>query len=315
MAFESHELSFQLTSRIILGIPLVFSRDSGGRPFALLDRCPHRNAPLSIGENCRDRLRCAYHGWEFNFEGKVTAIPGSEQVNDRASVESFPVIEQQGWIWVWLDPTNKPSAGPFTFFHMNEEKYSFTRSRMTLKATLFTAAENILDVTHTAFVHRRLFRNTPQNLRHEIHATDDQVEVEYIGEPRPSGWLARLLAPKGGEVKHLDRFIAPNLAQVEYRLEDRHLLITNALTPTSGDDLDLFSVVAFKLGHWNWIGWTFGQWIGRRILEQDCAILEVQSKNIQRFGGEKFMFTDADPLGPHIARLLRVRHLYGDNQS
>jgi hypothetical protein len=45
--------------------------------------------------------------------------------------------------------------------------------------------------------------------------------------------------------------------------------------------------------------------IALRIFGQDAAILRAQSENIQRFGGEQFMSTELDFLGPHIWRLLR----------
>jgi phenylpropionate dioxygenase-like ring-hydroxylating dioxygenase large terminal subunit len=57
-------------------VPLVLFR-SQGRAAALLDRCPHRNVPLSLGRVLADgRLECAYHGWQFDYEGVCRKIPG-----------------------------------------------------------------------------------------------------------------------------------------------------------------------------------------------------------------------------------------------
>src|SRR5206468_4349675 len=98
---------------------------------------------------------------------------------------------------------------------------------------LLATAENILDVPHTAFLHRGLFRGgSAHRITAVVRRRTDRVEVEYVGEPRPGGLLGRILAPRGGTVTHFDRFILPSVAQVEYRLGERsHLVITNVLTP------------------------------------------------------------------------------------
>ena len=44
---------------------------------AFEDRCPHRLAPLSAGRVEGGRLRCPYHGWEFDRHGRCTLIPSN----------------------------------------------------------------------------------------------------------------------------------------------------------------------------------------------------------------------------------------------
>jgi len=48
IACQSKQLRSKPLKRLILGVPLVLFR-ANGRAAALLDRCPHRNAPLSQG--------------------------------------------------------------------------------------------------------------------------------------------------------------------------------------------------------------------------------------------------------------------------
>ena len=47
---------------------------AGDRFVAVVDRCPHAGAPLSIGALHGNEVTCAWHGWTFNvLDG--TSIP------------------------------------------------------------------------------------------------------------------------------------------------------------------------------------------------------------------------------------------------
>ena len=72
----SAELKATPVQRTILGTPLVLFRGADGVPGALLDRCAHRNVPLSLGRVTGDRLQCGYHGWEYGTDGICRKVPG-----------------------------------------------------------------------------------------------------------------------------------------------------------------------------------------------------------------------------------------------
>src|SRR4051812_19506833 len=64
----------QVLARRLQGTPLALFRTDGGAIAALLDRCPHRNVPLSAGTVRGDALECRYHGWRFDGAGECVAI-------------------------------------------------------------------------------------------------------------------------------------------------------------------------------------------------------------------------------------------------
>ncbi|MGH9268559.1 MAG: aromatic ring-hydroxylating oxygenase subunit alpha, partial [Acidimicrobiales bacterium] len=131
------------------------------------------------------------------------------------------------------------------------------------------------------------------------------VEAEYLGEPRPQGLAGRLLAPEGGVVSHVDRFVAPSLAQVEYRLGANHLVVTTAFTPVGDHETAGHSAITFKLRVATPLVRAAVGPVAQRILAQDAMILEGQSATIRAFGGEQFASTRLDTLGSHIGRMLR----------
>src|SRR5207302_6784614 len=61
----------------LMDTPIVLFRDGDGDPRALVDRCPHRNVPLSLGRVRSDGcLECMYHGWRFDGQGHCAGVPG-----------------------------------------------------------------------------------------------------------------------------------------------------------------------------------------------------------------------------------------------
>ncbi len=293
----------------VLGVPLVLFRDSAGSVGCLLDRCPHRNVPLSLGKvRAAGSLECAYHGWQFARDGACVEVPGL--LSERSSawcVPAYPVRESAGLIWVYLTPDVEPDSEPFSLVQANEPRYTTVVREVEVEATLHATVENALDVPHTAFLHRHLFRGGKKNLiTAMVQRFSDHVEIEYQGEPRPPGVVARILSPSGGVVEHWDRFFLPSIAQVEYRLgSENHFVITSMCTPVRDTVTKMFAVVSFRTRlPSRWLKYLIEPF-AMRIFRQDARILRAQTESVRRFGGEQFVSTELDLMGPHVWRLLK----------
>ena len=310
IACRSDELRAKPIARVVQGLPLALWR-AGSHPAAMLDRCPHRNAPLSIGRVDGARLQCAYHGWRFDAGGGCVEIPGlcAADVDAKARrATSFATREQDGFVWVYSTPDSEPVREPFRFPHVADARYTTVRREFTVASTLHAAAENALDVPHTAFLHGGLFRTSRKENEIEVivRRTAEMVEAEYVGEPRPPGLAARILSPGGGVVTHFDRFLLPSIAQVEYRLgESSHLMVTSAMTPIGDTETKLYAIVTFRTPLPGAILKGILMPIGMRIFRQDAAILKQQTATIRRFGGERFANSEIDVLGQQMWRLLK----------
>jgi phenylpropionate dioxygenase-like ring-hydroxylating dioxygenase large terminal subunit len=294
-----------------MGAPLCLFRDGDGRPAAMVDRCPHRNVPLSLGRLHGGLLECAYHGWRFDRAGACRAVPGlcAEDPDRRGrAAETVPSSEQDGFVWVWTGDAAPPGGPPFRFPCVDDPAYDTVRRSLRSAGTVHAVAENALDVPHTAFLHGGLFRGAgraPVEIEVVVRSAADRIEAEYVGEPRPPGVAGRILAPGGGVVQHWDRFILPSIAQVEYRLEDNHLLVTSALTPVTATETRLHSAVTFSLRVPHALIKTLLPPLAGLIFAQDARILRRLAETIDRFGGEQFASTEIDVLGQGILRLLR----------
>jgi phenylpropionate dioxygenase-like ring-hydroxylating dioxygenase large terminal subunit len=305
----------------VLGVPLALWRTSTGEPAAVLDRCPHRNVPLSLGRVEDNELECRYHGWRFDGCGRLTAVPGLPVIDDGGvavkldgpgrCVESYRAVEDGGFVWVWLgdvDPATTSTPRPPPLPQLALAGYTHIRRTMRVNGTLHSTLENILDVPHTAFLHGGLFRTAEK--KHTIEAIverrRDGVTAEFVGEPRPAGLVGRVLSPSGGVVQHWDRFLLPSTAQVEYRIGDEnHVVVTTVCTPVSDTVTDMHTVVSIRTRLPVAPLAAVAAPVAWRILSQDKEILAAQTELVERFGGERYSSTSIDLLGPHILHLLK----------
>jgi phenylpropionate dioxygenase-like ring-hydroxylating dioxygenase large terminal subunit len=294
----------------LLGVPLVLFRDGSGLAGALLDRCPHRNVPLSLGRVANSgHLECAYHGWQFDASGQCRLVPGleGEAAERERRCPSARVREQEGLVWVCPALGEEPDQPPFEIGLDRLRDHAIVIREVEANATLHATVENALDVPHTGFLHRGLFRGGKKHeIRVGVRRSPSSVEAEYTGEPRPDGLVGRLLSPSGGLVEHWDRFFLPSVAQVEYRLgKESHFLVTALCTPVSDFVTRLTAVAAFRTIIPRFVLRPLLERVALSIFAQDARVLAAQTENVRRFGGEQYMSTDLDFLGPQIWRLLR----------
>ena len=140
----------------LLGQDLVLFRDAGGA-WGLLDRdCPHRGADLSFGRAEGDGLRCPFHGWKFDVNGKclqTPAEPAGSKLCDRVRQRSYPVVEKSGVLFAWMgEPGTTPP--PFPAFDCFTAPGTHTFAFKGLwNCNWLQAFEVGIDPAHPSFLH------------------------------------------------------------------------------------------------------------------------------------------------------------------
>ena len=146
--------------RTILGEPIVFYRVEDGDPVALIDRCPHRLVPLSLGALVGgNELQCAYHGLRFDHNGQCTANPdGKGTIPHSAHVRAFPLRLHCGILWVWMgDPAHSSQVDIPAFETFDDgSQYRFANGYMHVAANYQLITDNLLDLSHVEFLHPQL---------------------------------------------------------------------------------------------------------------------------------------------------------------
>lgn len=293
----------------VLGTPLVLYR-SDDTIVAAEDRCPHRNAPLSAGRVEAGRLRCPYHGWCFDGAGRCVEAPGlADEQALQVSLRRWNAAEAGGWIWV--APAGSPDVPTLKqTLHrpaIDRAVYRGFSIESDVEADLADALENLLDGTHTPFVHSGLVRSASakQLFTAVVRRRETSIEAEYRGEPQQSGLISRWFEPER-EVS-FGRFIPPCTVELEYRSRRRtELLVVANFTPTVAGRLRTFVTCYVPGGALAAIlKYTLVRPLFRHVLKQDRAILEIQRRNIRRFGGRAYVNWQADLMRPWIDAWLR----------
>jgi phenylpropionate dioxygenase-like ring-hydroxylating dioxygenase large terminal subunit len=99
----------------VLGEELVLFRDRNGRAGLLYPRCMHRGTSLFYGRIEPEGIRCCYHGWLFDVEGRCLdqpCEPDHGRHRDNARQPWYPVEERYGLVFAYLGPLEKKPVLP-----------------------------------------------------------------------------------------------------------------------------------------------------------------------------------------------------------
>ena len=99
----------------ILGEELVLFRDSSGRAGLLYPRCMHRGTSLFYGRIEPQGIRCCYHGWLFDVQGRCLdqpCEPDGGRHRENARQPWYPVEERYGLVFAYLGPPDKKPVLP-----------------------------------------------------------------------------------------------------------------------------------------------------------------------------------------------------------
>ena len=180
----THEVTEKPLARTIVNEPVALYRGPDGKAAALEDRCSHRATPLSLGEVTEKGLQCGYHGLTFNGDGDCVFIPGQDSIPPQACVRAYPVIERQGIVWLWMgDPAQMDDTTLIDWpWNDDYENWPVRYGRMHLKCNYMLVMENLMDLTHIPYIHRKTIGGGNQmgQVNAEMKTKRTDTGVHYI---------------------------------------------------------------------------------------------------------------------------------------
>jgi 5,5'-dehydrodivanillate O-demethylase len=98
----------------LMGENLTLYRSESGDYGLIGDRCPHRCLSMEYGIPDPKGLRCAYHGWLFDAQGRCLEQPFEDRTladnryKDKIAIKAYPVQELGGLLFAYLGPQPAP---------------------------------------------------------------------------------------------------------------------------------------------------------------------------------------------------------------
>jgi phenylpropionate dioxygenase-like ring-hydroxylating dioxygenase large terminal subunit len=171
----------------ICGHQLALFRSASGKVAALDAFCPHMGMNLGVGKVVGEHLKCLFHEWKFDNFGQCIDIPClKKKVENGKSVQSYPVEEKYGFIWVYSD-----LVAPGPVFEIDELKglpilYTSLKPFRRLAHPHITMM-NSIDEQHMRSVHQ-----LPMDLDVEIKETDSRFQVNFTGKILEGSFLGKI---------------------------------------------------------------------------------------------------------------------------
>lgn len=141
----------------LLGEDLVAFRDTNGRVGLVDAYCPHRRAPLFLGRNEECGLRCVYHGWKFDVDGRCMDMPNEpadSKYKERMSVLTYPTKIAGGLVWAYLGPPDTMPADLPGLEWLSVSPECRIISKRLQENNWAQSVEGGIDSSHLSFLHR-----------------------------------------------------------------------------------------------------------------------------------------------------------------
>jgi phthalate 4,5-dioxygenase len=292
---------------MILCEKLVAFRDSSGRVGIMDHRCPHRCASLFMGRNEQNGIRCVYHGWKFDVDGKcvdMPSVPDRMDFREKVHAKAYRTHEANGLVWIYMGQhQDNPPPLPEIEATMIPDAEIWCLQR---DCNWLQALEGDIDTSHVGFLH--VGSLTPDDLEedHPMRPTVLNRSPEYevaqsdwgvmYGAYRPNddgqmSWrIAHFMFPFWTQTPN-NRFVSRAIARAWVPIDDEHSMLFDitggvdagnpAYNSVRKDGTPLFDKISYAPNSTDW----YGRWRSTDNEANDWAIDRESQRNGTQFTG------------------------------
>jgi 5,5'-dehydrodivanillate O-demethylase len=162
----------------LLGEDLVLYKDRSGNYGLVGPQCPHRKMSMMYGIPEPDGIRCAYHGWQFDKEGRCTEQPYDDtenpegRLNQKAKIKAYPIQEMSGFLFAYLGPKPEPLLPRWDLYAMEDVLRDIGYAAV--PCNWLQIMENSLDPVHVEWLHQNFYNHVVEQLGKENLRRDRQ---------------------------------------------------------------------------------------------------------------------------------------------
>ena len=204
----------------LLGEDFVLFRDGAGRLGVVELHCSHRGTSLEFGRVEDQGIRCCYHGWLYDVDGRCLeqpAEPADSTFKDRIRHPAYKVQEIAGFIFAYLGPEPAPLLPRYDL--LLEENGERVIGAGTEYCNWLQRAENSVDQTHLVALHapeypQMALKRPEVGWQKTVYGAKITMHVPGVSKPKHSHWVfpshtRHTTARKGRIPDHAIRFRVP----------------------------------------------------------------------------------------------------------
>jgi phthalate 4,5-dioxygenase len=171
----------------LFGEDLVAFRDSEGRVGLLDEACSHRCTSLAYARNEEGGLRCIYHGWKYDVEGKILetpAEPAESMIRHHLRHRAYPVREVGDILWTYMGPReHMPILPEWEWMGYPAEQRSV--AKVFQECNWAQALEGDIDSSHSDYLHSSEIRGRPRDHAPRLETEDTPYGFHYAAIRMP----------------------------------------------------------------------------------------------------------------------------------
>jgi choline monooxygenase len=282
---------------VLLETPILL-RNFGGELRAFLNVCPHRHSLLTEKPRGRsDTLKCQYHGWEYDRDGRTGRIPDARAFRpwdrENACLRPFRVDTCGDLVFVnlsdngvslreWIEPVWEHWSGyggPYRHTATWEQDFPCN-----WKVVL----ENSLESYHIPQIHPKTFGEFPveENVWHELNERFSSLKTipprDFPG--RAMEWLVRRIGqPVTGEYRH--QVLHPHTTGSSLDVFRLNQCVFPTGPRTCRYRCIFFTLRGSRRGPLAWACYKFLRWVStmvaRKVFFEDASIYNGVQRGMQ----------------------------------
>jgi phenylpropionate dioxygenase-like ring-hydroxylating dioxygenase large terminal subunit len=239
----------------VLGEDLVLFRDRKGRAGLLYPRCMHRGTTLYYGRVEAEGIRCCYHGWLFDVQGRCLdqpCEPDGGRHRDQARQPWYPVEERYGLVFAYLGP---PAKKPVLPLYDNLESIAAGETLWITVGGFGSTGDGSLAVAPYSWLHMNDNVMDPFHVQ-VLHSTFSGVQfhpkfalmpkVEFFYADHGVCYSARRTLEDGQEMDRISTWLMPNIMSVpDIRLREGPAAGVSWVVPV--DDTSFVQAMVMKV--------------------------------------------------------------------
>lgn len=289
----------KMKSLVLAEQPIVLARKPDGGVYAIRDICPHRGIPFSYGRMVGDQVECPYHGWKFNSQGVCTEIPSLCEGQDldctKIKVRSYPVIEKQGLIWIFLGDKEAPAQDkipqPPTLPTLPLDARPQIVKIGEFPCHVDHAVIGLMDPAHGPYVHKSWFWRSERS-SYEKRKMFGPVSYGFQMIRHQPSKNSKAYKVLGGAPTTEITFMLPSVRVEHIRVGSKNVYNFTALTPVSPQKTLIYNLLFWDMP-WLTLIKPVMSAFAQKFLQQDIDAVTMQQDGL-KYDPSLMLIKDAD---------------------